>query len=75
MQGVITIRVGTDEEREAVARAADDGSLAAVLGVPFEVEVRSQAFAPSGSWNAPAGISWSWLTIGAGGTGPAAGSA
>jgi hypothetical protein len=35
---VITISVCTDEDRQAVAQAMENGSLAAALGVPFEVE-------------------------------------
>jgi len=59
---VITIGVRTDEERQAVARAMEDGSLAAALGVPFKVERVSVG--PGG------GAGTSWLTIGSGGIGP-----
>lgn len=59
---MITIRVGTDEERQAVAQAVENGALAAALGVPFKVE---RVTVGSGGGGAGA----SWLTAGSGGSG------
>jgi hypothetical protein len=58
---MITISVRTDEDRQAVAQAVEDGSLAAALGVPFEVERAGTG--PGGS-----GGTYSFA-IGYGGTG------